>query len=166
VIYEKSIQEWFFEALGKEVRLVLIDDKTSRPVDPEYALNGEEVSFADGFPYLITNQASLDDLNSRLDFPVPMERFRPNLVISGAQPYEEDNWDKIYAGSAVFKVVKPCGRCVVTTIDQDTAEKGSEPLKTLSTYRKINNKIIFGQNAVLVKSGSIVKGDEIKVTFR
>ncbi|CAN5356422.1 MOSC domain-containing protein [soil metagenome] len=166
VMEDNDIQEWFFEALHEKVRMVFMDDKASRPVDPEYAINGELVSFADGFPFLVTNQASLDDLNNRLEMPVPMQRFRPNLVIAGAQPFEEDNWNEIQIGAALFKVVKPCGRCVVTTIDQKTAEKGTEPLKTLSTFRKFGSKIIFGQNMVLIKPGLIVKENEIKVTFR
>ncbi len=160
-----GVKRWFSEALEEEVILVHMDALAKRNIDPEYATNGEEVSFADGYPYLVTNQASLEDLNSRLPVPVPMDRFRPNFVVNGARPYEEDGWKKVSIGSAVFKVIKPCGRCIVTTIDQQTAEKGVEPLKTLSTYRKRNSKTIFGMNLILEKPGKIHIKDEVKIEF-
>jgi uncharacterized protein YcbX len=119
------------------------------------------VSFADGMPYLIIGQSSLDELNSRLESPVPMNRFRPNLVFSGGEPFLEDQLRKIQIGSVPFQIVKPCARCVLTTVDQDTGEKGKEPLKTLATYRTVNNKVMFGQNVVALGGGSVRIGDEL-----
>lgn len=163
VSQDPAISDWFYHAMGYRARLAFMDVETSRPVDPRYAPEGEEVSFSDGFPFLITNQASLDELNSRLPEPVPMDRFRPNLVISGGEPFEEDDWKKVIIGEAEFEVVKPSGRCIVITINQETAEKNKEPLKTLATFRKKGNKIIFGQNMILKKSGLIKVGDEVKI---
>jgi uncharacterized protein YcbX len=121
------------------------------------------VSFADGYPLLIIGQASLDGLNARLTEPLPMNRFRPNLVFTGGEPHEEDNWSDFRVGTISFRGVKPCGRCVMTTIDQQTAEKGGEPLKTLATYRKNGHKILFGQNLVALSTGKIRVGDRIEL---
>lgn len=165
VMQDSAIDQWFSEALGMSVKLAYMNEQTRRPADPAYAPE-EEVSFADSFPFLVTNQASLDDLNSRLSDPVPMNRFRPNLVIAGGAPFEEDNWKKIYIGATEFEVVKPCIRCILTTIDQETAQKGAEPLKTLATFRKEGNKIIFGQNLILKKAGVIKTGDKVVIEYR
>lgn len=162
----QEIEEWFTKAIGEAVKLIYMDESTKRLIDPDYAKNGEEVSFADGYPFMVTNQASLNDLNARLEQPVPMNRFRPNLVIAGAEPYEEDNWKQLTLGSAIFEVIKPCGRCKITTIDQNTAEKGQEPLITLSSYRRLNNKVIFGQNLILKKSGEVKVGDDVKIEYK
>lgn len=137
---------WFSERLGRNCRLVYQPESTHRTVDPRYARQGEITSFSDGYPFLLIGQASLDDLNTRLETPVPMNRFRPNLVVTGGQPYEEEGWENFRIGEQEFWGVKPCARCVLTTIDQQTAEKGKEPLRTLSKYRNWNNKILFGQN--------------------
>lgn len=147
--------------LGQPVRLVMMPDWSNRPVDPDYAQEGENVSFADGYPLLIIGQASLDDLNTRLEQPVTMHRFRPNLVVEGSAPYAEDGWRNLRIGQATFKGVKPCSRCVLITIDPATGEKGVEPLKTLATYRKRNNKIYFGQN-LLAHPGQISLGDTVE----
>jgi uncharacterized protein YcbX len=112
---------------------------------------------------LIIGQATLDDLNNRLKDPIPMNRFRPNLVFSGGEPFEEDDWKGFVVGSNRFAGVKPCARCIVPTINQDTAEKGREPLLTLSTYRKRDNEIYFGQNVLAIDHKEIHEGDEIKV---
>mgnify|MGYP005754659241 FL=1 len=119
------------------------------------------MSFADGMPYLIIGQASLDELNSKLEQPVPMNRFRPNLVFSGGSPFQEDQLRKIRIGTVEFQIVKPCARCVMTTVDQDTAEQGKEPLKTLASYRTVNNKVMFGQNVVALSLGKVRLGDAI-----
>ena len=108
-------------------------------------------------------QSSLDDLNSRLEFPVPMNRFRPNLVFTGGQPYEEDSWKLLTIGNNKFAGVKPCSRCVLTTVDQNTGEKGKEPLATLAKYRQHENKIYFGQNLLSIDHHTIHEGDEIKL---
>ncbi len=140
-------------------------DTTRRRADGRYAPKGQYVSFADGFSYLIIGQASLDDLNSRLAQPLPMNRFRPNLVFTGGEPFEEDNWSDFQIGSVPFRGVKPCGRCIITTADQETAQRAAEPLKTLATYRKRGNKILFGQDVVWTGEGeaSIRVGDNIRL---
>lgn len=158
---DRAFDTWFSDFLGFEVRLVVLPESTHRKVDPRYAVNSESVSFADGMPYLLIGQASLDELNSRLESPVPMNRFRPNLVFSGGVPFMEDTLRKIKIGDLDFQIVKPCARCVLTTVDQETGEKGKEPLKTLSSYRTLNGKVYFGQNMVVLQSGKIKIGDPI-----
>lgn len=152
---------WLSRQLGKSVRLVMMPESTERKADPRYAQHGENVSFADGFPYHIISQASLDDLNARLADPVSMVRFRPNLVVTGTEPYAEDEWAFIAMGEVILHRVKPCARCVLTTINPKTAEKGAEPLKTLASYRRINNKVIFGQDFVLKKGTTLRVGDAV-----
>jgi hypothetical protein len=152
---------WFSDRLGLKCKLVYFPETNPRPVDPRYKVNNEHVSLADAYPFLIIGQSSLDDLNKRLDTPVPMNRFRPNFVFTGGQAYEEDTWRNFTIGSNRYVGVKPCARCVLTTVNQDTAEKGTEPLKTLATYRRVENKVLFGQNAVALDYGNIVVGDKI-----
>lgn len=154
---------WFTEQLGIACRLVYMPDNTRRYVDGRYAHNKEITSFSDGYPLLLIGQASLDDLNSRLSAPLPMNRFRPNVVFTGGYPFQEDDMKQFSIGNITFFGVKPCARCVVTTIDQQTAEKAKEPLKTLSTYRSRNNKIYFGQNLLFNGSGIVRIGDTISL---
>lgn len=158
---DPALDGWFSDFLGFGVRLVVLPESTHRKVDPRYAVNSESVSFADGMPYLLIGQSSLDELNSRLESPVPMNRFRPNLVFSGGVPFVEDTLRKIKIGELDFQIVKPCARCVLTTVDQESGEKGKEPLKTLSSYRTLNGKVYFGQNMVALQSGKIKIGDPI-----
>jgi len=153
--------EWFSEHLGINCRLVRFPEKNERRVDPEYTATEEHVSLADAYPFLIIGQSSLDSLNERLDKPVSMRRFRPNLVFTGGEPYEEDTWQHIVIGSSQFMGAKQCSRCVLTTIDPDTGQKGSEPLRTLSTYRKIGNDVNFGQNLIAIDHQDIHVGDRI-----
>lgn len=162
----EEADEWFTRFLGRACKLVLMPEDGQRPVDVRYAEHEEHVSFADAFPFLLIGQGSLDDLNSRLDQPVPMNRFRPNLVVSGAAPFEEDSWARIQIGEVEFKVAKPCARCILTTVDQNTAIKGKEPLLTLSTYRKQNNKILFGQNLIALSEGIIRENDPVTILSR
>jgi len=169
-VYEKEINDWFSDVLQTNCKLVLMPEETRRKVNYFYAVHRDDtVSFADGYPFLLIGENSLADLNSRLATPVPMNRFRPNFVVSGSDAFAEDDWKKIKIGSAVFHVVKPCGRCVITTIDQSNGEKQSvEPLKTLAAYRipkrSIKKKILFGQNLIAENPGDILKiGDEIEV---
>lgn len=151
---DAAAHAWCSTLLGTDVRLVHLDDPaTRRPVDPAYALPGETVSFADGFPLLLTTTASLDALNSLIargehahEGPLPMDRFRPNLVVSGTEPWAEDRWSRIAVGEVVLRVAKPCGRCVVTTTDQGTADRGAEPLHSLGRHRRVDGKLVFGQN--------------------
>jgi len=162
-IVSSPVNAWFSEMLQMECKLVKMPESSERKIKRKYAVNEESVSFADGMPYLLIGQSALDDLNERLEIPVGMDRFRPNLVFNGGKPFEEDQWEKVQIGQAKFKVTKPCARCVMTTINQQTAEKGKEPLKTLSTYRTFNNLVMFGQNMLLLEGDSINVGDEIRI---
>ncbi|MBW3470387.1 MOSC domain-containing protein [Arthrospiribacter ruber] len=153
--------EWFSDFLGISCRLVRMSDNSERRLKPKYAVNDESVSFADGMPYLIIGQASLDILNEKLEEPVGMDRFRPNLVFEGGIPFAEDDWLKVEIGNALFKITKPCARCVMTTVDQGTAERGKEPLKTLSTFRLVENNVMFGQNMLMLKGHEVKVGDEL-----
>jgi hypothetical protein len=158
-----EVDAWLTEQLDKKVHLVIMPQSTQRKADPRFALNGESVSFADGFPFLLISEASLGDLNDRLAYPIEMKRFRPNFVVSGAEAFGEDTWKSIQIGDIQFDLVKPCARCILTTIDPETGEKGAEPLKTLASYRRVNNKVLFGQNLVAVKEGTVSEGDNIKI---
>jgi hypothetical protein len=162
-LVDSQIDEWFSNVLSMRVRLVKMPLSTDRKVDPKYAVNSESVSFADGMPYLLIGQESLTDLNDKLGIPVPMNRFRPNIVFSGGEPFAEDSWRRIQIGELDFQVVKPCARCVMITIDQDTGVKTTEPLKTLATYRRAGKKVLFGQNVVALSSGVVKVGDEVKL---
>ncbi|WP_025764984.1 MOSC domain-containing protein [Dyadobacter tibetensis] len=160
---DPEIDQWLSEQLGQTVRLVMMPNDAERRVDPEYAFRQENVSFADGFPYLLISQESLDDLNQKLDSTITMRRFRPNLVVKGFTPFMEDHINTIQIGSLSFQIVKPCSRCNMTTLDPFTAIRGVEPLKTLATYRRVNNKILFGQNMVCRGEGTIREGDHIMI---
>jgi uncharacterized protein YcbX len=163
--------DWCGGYLGEDVRLLHMDDPgTRRAVDPEFALPGETVSFADGFPLLLTTLASLDALNSLIaqgdrpqEGPLPMNRFRPNVVVSGTAAWAEDDWSRIAIGEVSFRVAKMCGRCVVTTTDQETSERGREPLRTLGRHRRFGNQLVFGQNLVPETPGTISVGDPFRV---
>ncbi|MFF5439291.1 MOSC domain-containing protein [Streptomyces achromogenes] len=165
---------WCSAYLGTEVRLVHMDDPAvRRPVDPACALPGETVSFADGFPLLVTTAASLDALNSLIadgphahEGPLPMNRFRPNLVVAGTEPWAEDDWTRISVGDVVFRAAKPSARCVVTTTDQDSATRGREPLYTLARHRRRDGKLLFGLNLVPVTPGTVGVGDPVRVLER
>jgi uncharacterized protein len=156
--------DWLSTFLQVTCRLVRVAPDSIRPVTPRYAVNpGDQVGFADGFPLLLIAQESLDDLNTRLAAPIKMNRFRPNIVVSGCAPYAEDSWSRISIAGIQFDLVKPCARCVITTTDQATAERGKEPLRTLATYRTIDSKVMFGQNVLHDRSGSIRVGDEVEI---
>ena len=159
---------WLAEALGRPCRLVYMSDMVRRDVEPEHNPEGQLVSFADGYPFLLMGEAALSDLNARLAQPVLLNRFRPNLVFGGGQPYDDDAWNAFQIGQTAFRAVRGCGRCVLTTIDQDTATKsaGSEPLRTLATYRQIEGSTLFGQNVTGAGSGRLVVGDPIVVHSR
>jgi len=165
--YSSDVDEWFSQALQTRCRLAAMTDVSNRRVNPYYSVHRfrDTVSFADAYPYLLIGQASLDDLNTRLSEKVSMNRFRPNLVVEGSEACAEDTWKKVRIGSTVFHVVKPCARCVITTIDQFAGQKtGVEPLKTLAGYRTKRNKVLFGQNLIAERSGGTIKvGDEVEV---
>jgi hypothetical protein len=147
-VYDPDVNGWLSNHLGRPVRLVYMPDVAKRATDGRYAPKGQYVSFADAFPYIVIGQASLDDLNRRLSVPVPMNRFRPNFVCTGTNAFEEDSWEDFTLGASSFRGVKCCARCIMTTIDQDNALKAAEPLKTLSSYRRSDNKILFGRYVI------------------
>ena len=158
--------KWFTDWLGVSVRLVHVDPKFQRRLNPEYAVSEEDhTGFADGYPILIISEESLQDLNSKLDAsrPLPMNRFRPNIVVKDCEPFAEDNWKRIRIGDVEMVLVKPCPRCVVTTIDKETLEQNKEPLKTLNTYRKKEGGAMFGMNVIPLNEGEIKVGMEVEV---
>lgn len=166
----QSASTWLSDWLDTEIRLVHLADPTSRPLDPGFARLGETVSFADGFPLLLAALSSLDALNSLIEQgdhadegPLPMNRFRPNVVVDGTAPWAEDNWSRISIGEVTFRVAKPCGRCVVTTTDQRTAERGKEPLRTLARHRRFGDQLVFGQNLVPENTGTVRIGDPVEI---
>jgi uncharacterized protein YcbX len=148
-----DVNAWFSDRFGRSLRLVYMPDSTRRPADGRYAPRGHYVGFADSMPFLLIGQAALDDLNARLAEPLPMNRFRPNLVFTGGEAYEDDEWGDFTIDSAPFRRVKPCGRCEITTTDQETGARAKEPLRTLATYRRRNNNVYFGQYAVWMGEG-------------
>lgn len=159
----KTADKWFSEKLNLHCRLVYMPESSKRNVDPLYAIGNDITSFSDGYPILLIGQESLNDLNQRLTEPLPMNRFRPNIVMTGGQPYEEDTMKHFTIKDIHFYGVKLCGRCVVTTTNQETGITAKEPLKTLSTYRLYNNKVLFGQNILCQGDGMIKVGDEINI---
>jgi uncharacterized protein YcbX len=171
VLADEAAHAWCSARLDTPVRLVHMDDPAvRRPVDPEYALPGETVSFADGFPLLLTSLSSLDALNALIaegdhpdEGPLPMNRFRPNLVVDGFDAWAEDGWTRLSVGGVLFRVAKPCGRCVVTTTDQDSARRGREPLPTLGRHRRFGFQLVFGQNLVPLTTGAVRVGDPVTV---
>ena len=154
---------WFSDAVGKPVRLVRWAEDQMRPVSKRHTQLDGQVAFADGYPALLISQASLTDLNGRLEIKVPMARFRPNIVVDGCDPFAEDTWQTIRIGNLTLDVVKPCDRCEIVTVDQQTGQVAKEPLKTLASYRREGNKVLFGQNCVHHDWGSLRVGDPVEV---
>ena len=155
---EAPLSAW----LGRSLRLVYLPPDVVRPAGSHAP--DDQVSFADAYPYLMIGQASLDDLNTRIEGPsLPMTRFRPNLVVEGSEPYAEDGWGRIRIGTLSFRGVKRCERCVVTTLDPHTGQGGPEPLRTLATYRREHGKVWFGMNFVPQGEGTIEVGDPIVI---
>jgi uncharacterized protein YcbX len=161
----QTATDWFTKQLGVSVRLVYMPQESERKLDPDYAITGAEInSFSDAYPFLIIGQASLDDLNSRLENPVLMNRFRPNFVFTNGEAFEEDTWREFSIGDVSFVGVKPCDRCVMTTVDQEKGVvSGKDPLKTLAKYRNFGNKVLFGQNVIGLGLGSVAIGDSVRV---
>jgi uncharacterized protein len=163
VEYPGIINGWFSAQLEQECSLVYMPDDSIRTIDPNYTVDGEITSFSDGYPILLIGQASLDDLNNRLDIPIPVQRFRPNIVFEGGYPYQEDTIHSFSIHDCKMKGVKLCARCNIPTIDQDTAVSNQEPTATLATYRLFNKKILFGQNVIIKSFGEIHVGDALIV---
>lgn len=179
IVLEKQCSDWFSEVLKTNCHFVYMSDETERAVNPLFNKDNDIVSFADGYPFLIIGENSLNNLNEKLDDSIPMNRFRPNFVVRDSAPFAEDNWKKLQIGNTIFRVTKPCARCVVTTIDQTKGViAGKEPLKTLAGYRLAKevfpndfsslgldgNSVLFGQNLIAESFGETLKiGDEVKV---
>lgn len=164
LVADNNINDWFSEALKLNCKLAYMPLQSRRPIDTDFANKNEAVSFADEFPYLIIGESSFDDLNNRLREKITIERFRPNIVYKGAPAFEEDGWGKFKIGDVQFYGAKQCGRCVFTTINPDTGEKGKEPLATLTKYRQKNNKVYFGINVIASDVGDISVGDRISIS--
>jgi uncharacterized protein YcbX len=182
LVYNGQVSEWFSDALGRKCQLVMMPQSWHRHVNARFDSGEDIVSFADGYPLLIANEASLEELNDRIgdeNGPVPMNRFRPNLVVSGADSFAEDNWRRIKIGETTFRVPKPCARCVTTTVDQEAGEfDDKEPLKTLATFRRPRqvypdtfetygfqgNEVLFATNLIPENPGGVLKlGDKVEV---
>ncbi len=164
VIASPVANEWLSSYLNEKVELVFMPEETNRLVDKRYVVEDTYTSFTDGYSFLVISEASLEELNSLARTDFTMDRFRPSIVVSGSPAQQEEQWCDIKMGNHLFKGVKPCARCVVTTINQQTAAKGKEPLQTLATYKRNENRILFGQNLVYTGSeGNIAVGDEVNV---
>lgn len=178
-VYGAALNEWFSDVIGTQCQLVKMPDDSRRDISELFNRGDEIVSFADGYPQLVIGESSLNELNSHLDTPVPMNRFRPNIVVAGSEAFAEDDWMRIRIGDAVFRSTKPCARCVMTTIDQARGEfDGKDPLKTLASYRMAKDvmperiaslglsdtAVLFGQNLVGESVGeSINVCDEVEI---
>ncbi len=158
--YDNGVNEWFTRAIGINCSLVYMPDTTKRRANPDFDKD-KIVSFADGYPFLLIGEESLTELNNHLEVQLPMNRFRSNLVFKGGNPFDEDNWKNIRIGHAELKVVRPCARCSVTTVNQETGERGKEPLRTLAKFRNNSGDVLFGQNMVCDKTGAVNIGDEL-----
>lgn len=162
IVGKREWNDWFSTHLSVKCRLVFLPDSSVRLTKKKWSVHEENVSLADGYPILIIGESSLTDLNQKLNEPIKMERFRPNLVFEGGDPYEEYLWKEFNIGETRFVGLKPCVRCVITTYNELTAEKGREPLVTLNK-QKIDDKIVFGQHALALDYQKVKVGDEIKV---
>jgi uncharacterized protein YcbX len=156
---------WFSEFLGEACQLVFMPGEVERPVDPEYA-PGHRVGLADGYPLHLTSEESLAEMNRVLPEKTDVVRYRPNLVVSGGAPWEEDEWRVLETGGLRLELVKPCARCAVVTVDQDTGVRGQEPLLSLRGFRTWNGKIFFGQNAVFSGTGRFRVGEDVRILER
>jgi uncharacterized protein YcbX len=163
---EDEADHWFGGFLDFPCRLIYKPDEDVRLVDSPYAKDGDQVGFADAFAFLVISEASLGDLNGRLGEPVPMNRFRPNLVVRGCESYAEDGWSLVRVGAVAFRAAEPCSRCAVTTVDQKTGTRGNEPLRTLATYRGSDEGVLFGRNLIHASLGTVRVGDPVEVSPR
>lgn len=163
---DDASNRWLSEILGREARLAWMPGDVERPVNPRYATTGDRTSLTDGFPLHLIGSGSMADLNARLDEPVGVERFRPNIYVEGPPAFDEDEWERVRIGGCELRVVKPCPRCTVTTVDPARGTRGREPLRTLSTYRRREGGVMFGQNALHGGEGTLRVGDPVAVLSR
>ncbi|WP_224370431.1 MOSC domain-containing protein [Hyalangium versicolor] len=161
----ETADRWFSQYLGESVQLVYRDSRMDRPVDPKYARPEDQVAFPDAFPLLLLSRGSVEELNRRLNRPITVEHFRPNLVVEGCEPFAEDSWKRLRVGNVELEVVKPCSRCVFTTVDPltGTKAKDGEPLRTLAFFRRQEGKVMFGQNVLVRRPGTLRVGDPIEL---
>lgn len=163
----RLINDWLSINLNTRCKLVFMPDDSFRYVDKKYSVKNEQTSLSDGFPFLLIGQSSLDNLNNRLKEKISFDRFRPNFVFEGGEPFEEDNWKSFEINEIKFYPVKPCSRCVIITTNQTNAERNNEPLKVLSEYRKFGNKVMFGQNLIHEGVGIVQVNSELtKVCYK
>lgn len=162
-LISSNASQWLSTILKKDVRLVYMDDSEHRQVDLEFAKPGVQTGFSDGFPFLLISQASIDFLSDKVGFELLMTRFRPNIVVAGCEPFEEDSWKKIRIGQVDFDVVKPCSRCVIPTIDVRTGEKQKEVMQAMLEYRKKDKNVFVGQNLIHKQSGELTAGMTVEV---
>lgn len=161
----ESADRWFSTVLEQDCRLVSMDARSERAIDPGYARPGEQVSFADGFPLLLIGSASLQQLNETAGESLHELRFRPNLIVATGEAHEEDRWRRIRIGDVTFRVAKPCARCQFTTVDPFTGERHphGEPLRSLARYRRQGSEVLFGQNLIAETAGDLRPGDPLTV---
>ena len=162
-LISSNASQWLSAILKKDVRLVYMDDTEHRQVDLDFAKPGVQTGFSDGFPFLIISQASIDFLSEKVGFELLMTRFRPNIVVDGCEPFEEDSWKKIRIGEIDFDVVKPCSRCVIPTIDIKTGEKQKEVMQAMLKYRKKEKNVFVGQNLIHNQLGALATGMTVEV---
>ncbi|MCB9762968.1 MAG: MOSC domain-containing protein [Alphaproteobacteria bacterium] len=162
----EAAHAWLSERLGRAARLVYMDAACVRPVNPKRGQPGDVVSFADGYPLLLTAEASLAWLNVRLDAPVPMTRFRPNVTITGAAPFAEEGWRAFRIGEILFEITHPCERCSIVNVDPDLGVRaGPQPLKALAKHHRVDGKVCFGVNVIHRGRGAIAVGDPVGIVY-
>lgn len=159
----KQAQEWFREALGADCQLVHLPATETRAVDPNYAHAGDQTAFSDGFPILVLSQSAMELMSQKMGQNVPTNRFRANIIVSGCAAHAEDDWDAIQVGALTLRLPKRCSRCVIPSIDQNTGEKHLNPNTVLKDYRRFENKIYVGKNAIAETYGRVSVGDEVIV---
>jgi uncharacterized protein YcbX len=162
-VADPEVNGWISERLGEALRLVYFPDTALRGVEPGYAPSSQLIAFSDGYPLLLITESALDELNARLSAPVRMDRFRPNLVIRGAAAHAEDGWSRLRIGEAELQLVKPCSRCAVPSIDQQSAERHPELNRVLASYRRRDGVIYFGMNALAASGSTFRVGDEVEI---
>ncbi|NER36951.1 MAG: MOSC domain-containing protein [Oscillatoria sp. SIO1A7] len=160
---QSEVSSWFSKLLGVSCQLVYMPKETERLAPPKYSNRKELVGFADRFPFLLTNESSLADLNFRLRKNIQMTRFRSNFVVDGAKAFAEDTWNKISINKILFECVKPCPRCKIINIDQNSAKHDPEPLKVLGSYRSQKGGIMFGNNLIAYDFGVVTVGDNVNI---
>ncbi|HTU44296.1 MAG TPA: MOSC N-terminal beta barrel domain-containing protein [Bryobacteraceae bacterium] len=160
---DRRYSDWFSSFLGQSCRLVHLPEVVKRPVEAPYDKAPWHVSFADSFPLLVIGQASLDLLNEKLEAPVTMQRFRPNLVIAGSAAHEEDEWARVRLGGVELATGKACSRCSIPLVNPVTAETGVEPLRTLAQYRRLPNTVMFGHKMLVTTPGALRTGEALEV---